>query len=124
MTGFTAIVLRLLAAVVPLCFGAAAMAAGFDETINSATAPIAEAVGKFVFFKVPVFGAQLPLVVLWLVAGAVIFTFYTRFIAVSCMPLNLCAAIMPTRTVRAKFPIFRHWQLRFPARSASAISAA
>ena len=30
MTGFTAIVLRLLAAVVPLCFGAAAMAAGND----------------------------------------------------------------------------------------------
>ena len=49
-------------------------------TKRLSAAPIAEAVGKFVFFKVPVFGAQLPLVVLWLVAGAVIFTFYTRFI--------------------------------------------
>ncbi len=54
--------------------------AGIDETINNATAPIAAFIGKVVFFKVPVFGAQLPLVVLWLVVGAVFFTFYMRFI--------------------------------------------
>ncbi len=54
--------------------------AGIDESINNATAPIAEFIGKVVFFKIPVFGAQLPLVVLWLVAGAVFFTFYMRFI--------------------------------------------
>ncbi|MGI9354177.1 MAG: alanine/glycine:cation symporter family protein [Rhizobiaceae bacterium] len=56
--------------------------AGFDETINQLTAPIASAVGSFVFFKIPVFGAQLPLVVLWLVAGAVFFTFYMGFVNV------------------------------------------
>jgi AGCS family alanine or glycine:cation symporter len=54
--------------------------AGFDETINEATAPIAKAIGSFVFFKVPLFGAQLPVVVLWLVVGAVFFTFYMRFV--------------------------------------------
>ncbi len=54
--------------------------AGIDESINNATAPIAEFIGKVVFFKIPVFGAQLPLVVLWLVVGAVFFTFYMRFI--------------------------------------------
>ncbi len=56
--------------------------AGIDEAINNATAPIATFIGKVVFFKVPVFGAQLPLVVLWLVVGAVFFTFYMRFINV------------------------------------------
>ena len=56
------------------------LAAGIDETINSATAPIAEAIVQFVFFKIPVVGADLPIVVLWLVVGAVFFTFYTGFI--------------------------------------------
>ena len=54
--------------------------ASIDETINAATAPIASAIGAFVFFKIPVFGAQLPLVVLWLVVGAVFFTFRMGFI--------------------------------------------
>ena len=57
--------------------------AGFDDTINELTAPIASAVGAIVFFKIPLFGAQLPLVVLWLVAGAVFFTFYMGFINVT-----------------------------------------
>jgi len=57
-----------------------AFAAGFDEMINTATAPIASAIGTFVFFKITVFGAQLPLVVLWLVIGAVFFTFRMGFV--------------------------------------------
>ena len=47
-----------------------AQAGGIDATINSITAPAAVWVGKVVFFKIPLFGAQLPLVVLWLVVGA------------------------------------------------------
>ena len=35
---------------------------------------------EFVFFAVPLGGAQLQLIVLWLIAGAVFFTFYFRFI--------------------------------------------
>ncbi len=54
--------------------------AGIDETINAATEPLAAWIGKVVFFKLPIFGAQLPMVVLWLVVGAVFFTFYTGFI--------------------------------------------
>lgn len=54
--------------------------AGIDTVINDFTAPIATALGDFVFFKITVFGAKLPLVVLWLVAGAVFFTFYLSFI--------------------------------------------
>ena len=70
---FTSALLFLMAS-------ATAHSAGIDETINSATAPIAKLVGQIVFFKIPLFGAELPLVVLWLVAGAVFFTFYMRFI--------------------------------------------
>jgi AGCS family alanine or glycine:cation symporter len=54
--------------------------AGIDDVINSATAPIATLIGQIVFFKIPIFGAQLPVVVLWLVVGAVFFTFYMGFI--------------------------------------------
>ena len=55
---------------------------GIDEIINNATAPIAEVIGRFVFFKISVADAELPLVVVWLVAGAVFFTFYTGFIGI------------------------------------------
>ncbi len=54
--------------------------AGIDDTINSITAPIAELIGQLVFFKITMFGAKLPLVVLWLVVGAVFFTFYMGFV--------------------------------------------
>lgn len=53
---------------------------GFDATINAITAPIAKIIGDIVFFKITVFGAGLPIVVLWLVVGGVFFTFFTRFI--------------------------------------------
>ena len=54
--------------------------AGIDESINAATAPVAEFIKQIVFFKIPIFGAELPVVVLWLVAGAFFFTFYMGFI--------------------------------------------
>ena len=54
--------------------------AGIDASINNATAPVARWVGEVVFFKIPVFGAQLPVVVLWLIVGAVFFTFYMKFV--------------------------------------------
>ena len=34
--------------------------AGIDEVINNATAPIAELIGKIVFFKIPIGDANLP----------------------------------------------------------------
>ena len=54
--------------------------AGIDEAINNATAPIAELIGKIVFFRIPIGDASLPVVVLWLVIGAVFFTIYMGFI--------------------------------------------
>jgi len=72
--------IRFLLLILPVAFFVTPAFAGIDETINGITAPIAIWVGSVVFFKIPVFGAQLPLVVLWLIAGAIFFTFYMRFI--------------------------------------------
>ena len=75
--------IRLISSFVAFLMLSLPARAGFDETINEITAPIASAVGSFVFFKIPMFGAQLPVVVLWLVIGAVFFTFYLGFVNVS-----------------------------------------
>ena len=53
-----------------------------DQLIDGAMRPVADAVSGFVFFTVPVLGADLPLIVLWLVAGGLFFTFHLRFINV------------------------------------------
>ena len=49
-------------------------------SIDAFMAPLASALSSFVFFAVPLFGQDVPLVVLWLAIGALFFTFYLRFI--------------------------------------------
>ena len=71
---------RFLIAVIMVLLTPQLALAGFDDSINALTAPIASAIGAIVFFKIPVFGAQMPLVVLWLVIGAVFFTFRMGFV--------------------------------------------
>jgi alanine or glycine:cation symporter, AGCS family len=51
-----------------------------DETINSWLAPVADWLGKVVFFAVPVNGAQLPLILVWLIMGGVVCTLAFRFV--------------------------------------------
>jgi len=51
-----------------------------DALINSAVQPVTEAVSSVIFFKAPLFGADVPLVVMWLFVGAVFFTLYLGFI--------------------------------------------
>ena len=55
-------------------------ASSIDEAIDAAFRPIARAMSEFVFYAVPLGGAELQLIVLWLIAGAVFFTFYFRLI--------------------------------------------
>ncbi len=43
--------------------------------------PVADALSGFIFYEVGVFGAQLPLIVLWLIGASVFFTFYFRFLS-------------------------------------------
>ena len=51
-----------------------------DQTINAWLAPIADWLGAVVFFSVPVAGAKLPLILLWLMVGSLVCTFAFRFV--------------------------------------------
>src|SRR5688572_27740113 len=51
-----------------------------DQTINAWLAPVAEWLGKVVFFAVPVADADLPLILVWLIAGSITCTLAFRFI--------------------------------------------
>jgi alanine or glycine:cation symporter, AGCS family len=51
-----------------------------DERINTWLAPIADWFGKVIFFSVPVAGAELPLIMLWLIVGGVVCTLAFRFV--------------------------------------------
>lgn len=53
---------------------------GIDKAISDAVAPIADAVSSVIFFSVGVNGTQLPLIVLWLIIAASVFTLYFGFI--------------------------------------------
>ncbi|MEO0399323.1 MAG: alanine/glycine:cation symporter family protein [Pseudomonadota bacterium] len=50
------------------------------DTINAAFTPVSDAVNAIIFYSVDVFGVSLPLVLVWLVTGAIIFTVYFRFV--------------------------------------------
>lgn len=51
-----------------------------ETAINNAFDPISAAVSSFVFFTVNIGGAAVPLIVLWLILGAVVFTVTFKFI--------------------------------------------
>ena len=53
---------------------------GLDATIDAVMRPVADAASGFIFFSIEMFGAQVPLIVLWLIAAGVFFTVYLRFI--------------------------------------------
>ena len=55
---------------------------GVDEAINQVMRPLADLISQFIFYAVPVAGAELPLVVAWLIAGGLFFTLYLGFINV------------------------------------------
>ncbi|MFT7652368.1 MAG: AGCS family alanine or glycine:cation symporter [Limisphaerales bacterium] len=54
--------------------------AKIDAQINEAMQPIAQVAGDFIFYAIPFFGTEMPLIVLWLIGGGVFFTGYFRFI--------------------------------------------
>lgn len=53
---------------------------GLDASIGEAVQPVTEFVSGIVFYSLPFHGVDIPLIVVWLVVGAVFFTFYLRFI--------------------------------------------
>ncbi len=54
--------------------------ASIDESINQAFEPIASAINQVVFYSIPIGESELPLIVVWLIAGALYFTFYLKLI--------------------------------------------
>ena len=55
-------------------------AASLDERVNSLLAPLAQRFSDLVFYSVPLGDSQLPVIVAWLIVGAVFFTLYFGFI--------------------------------------------
>ncbi|MCZ6831730.1 MAG: alanine/glycine:cation symporter family protein [Gammaproteobacteria bacterium] len=53
---------------------------GIDEFINNSVQPITTVFSSMVFFSVPLLGADVPLVVVWLICAAVYFTLYFKFV--------------------------------------------
>lgn len=53
-----------------------------DETIEAIVGPVAELLDKVVFVTVPILGADVPLIVGWLVAGGIFFSFYLKFLGI------------------------------------------
>ena len=53
---------------------------GIDAAINSALSPISNAIAGTVFHSISIAGADVKIIVLWLIAGAVFCTFYFNFI--------------------------------------------
>jgi alanine or glycine:cation symporter, AGCS family len=51
-----------------------------DEQINSAVSPFTKIIEDIIFFAVPVNGVDLPLILVWLLVAAAIFTFYMKFV--------------------------------------------
>ncbi len=60
--------------------GSGSPAPAIDTIIDQAMRPVADAASGFIFYSVELFGTQIPLIVLWLVAGGVFFTVYLGFI--------------------------------------------
>ena len=53
---------------------------GLDASINAAVQPITDALSSFIFYSVSIAGAEVPLIVCWLIFAAIFFTFYLGFI--------------------------------------------
>ena len=55
-------------------------ASGIDASINATVQPITNLLSSFIFYEVEIFGASMPLIVLWLIGAAIFFTGYFNFL--------------------------------------------
>ncbi|WP_344922698.1 alanine:cation symporter family protein, partial [Plantactinospora mayteni] len=47
-----------------------------DEKVNDVFEPVSEVLGDIVFYEVPVFGADFPIIVAWLAVAGLVFSIY------------------------------------------------
>ena len=59
---------------------AAQEASGVDAAIQDALSPVADFMSGIVFYAIPIGETELPLIVVWLIGGAIFFTVYNKFI--------------------------------------------
>ena len=60
-----------------------AQSGSIDSVIDQYMGPITKTVEDVIFFTIPVgFGIQVPFVLIWLLFGAIFFTFYFNFISI------------------------------------------
>lgn len=74
------IVLFLSSLLLPLASWAQETGPTLDERINSVMEPLTNIVESVVFVPITVAGFTIPFVLVWLIAGALLFTLYTRFL--------------------------------------------
>lgn len=72
--------IMLAFALLPFWASVAFAEGGIDQAISDAVAPIVNPIVNTVFYSVPVFGTNFPLIVGWLVVAAIVFTVYFGFI--------------------------------------------
>jgi AGCS family alanine or glycine:cation symporter len=73
-----------------------------EKAINSVFDPLADAVSSVIFYAPSIFGVEVPLIVFWLVAAAVIFTVYFR--GIQFRSLGTSWALVQGRFSRATDP--------------------
>ena len=66
-----------------------ANAASLDQVVESFVAPLSAALSAFVFYRLPLFGYEIPWIVLWLAVAASFFTLYMSFINIRGFGLAL-----------------------------------
>lgn len=64
-------------------------AASIDQAVEAFMAPVTASVSAFVFYKLPLFGYEVPWIVLWLAVAATFFTVYMGFINIRGFALAL-----------------------------------
>ncbi len=82
-SGFATFAVTILALLPSI---SAAQGLDIDQLIDDTVAPLAEFVSSVIFYSVPVLGADVPLIVVWLIAGALYFTLSFGFINVRGFP--------------------------------------
>ena len=75
---------------------------GLDERIDAAFEPISDAVVSVVFFSIEMFDWDVPLVLIWLVAASVFFTFYFGFANIRYFKTAIDLLREPTKTTKRK----------------------
>lgn len=73
-------ILPLIVAVMAMASPISASASSVDEQINSVMTPLTNAIMKVIFFEVSLGSLTIPFVLIWLLAGAIFFTFYFNFL--------------------------------------------